>query len=115
MGMTAAEKARSGTKEWIFQRISNLAIVLYALVFVALVAGMDTVDYASWSALYGATWFKLYSSLTLILVCLNSILAGWQIGTDYIKPEGTNKLYSLVVKAGSAAYLVFGLVIFWAV
>lgn len=114
MGMTAAEKARSGTKEWIFQRISNLAIVLYGLVFVILVAGMDTVDYASWQALYGATWFKLYSSLTLILVCLNSILAGWQIGTDYVKAEGANKLYSLVVKAGSGIYLVFGLVIFWA-
>ena len=114
MGMTAAEKARSGTKEWIFQRVANLAIVLYGLVFVALVAGMDTVDYASWKALYDAAWFKLYSSLTLILVCLNSILAGWQIGADYIKEDGTNKLYNTVVKAGSAFYLVFGLIVFWA-
>ncbi|MCV6588253.1 MAG: succinate dehydrogenase, hydrophobic membrane anchor protein [Marinobacterium sp.] len=113
MGMIA-EFTQNGTKQWIFQRISNLAIVLYGLVFVALVAGMDTVNYDSWIALYNAAWFKLYSSLTLILVCLNSILAGWQIGADYIKEEGTNKLYNLVVRAGSAFYLVFGLVIFWA-
>ena len=113
--MTAAEKARSGTREWIFQRIANLAIVLYALVFVVSVISLDNMDYASWQGLFGAVWFKLYSSLTLILVCLNSILAGWQIGADYIKAEGVNKTYNLVVKAGSGIYLVAGLAIFWLV
>lgn len=113
MAITAAEKARSGTREWVFQRVSNLSICLWGLVFVVCVASMDSASFSDWQAVFEPLWFKLLSTLTLLLVSLNSVLAGWQIGTDYVKVPGLNKVYMLVVKVGSAAYACTGLYILW--
>lgn len=113
MAITAAEKARSGTREWVYQRASNLSICLWAVVFVACVAAMESASFADWQAVFEPLWFKLYSSVTLALISVNSVLAGWQIGTDYVKIPALNKVYMLVVKVGSAAYLCAGLYILW--
>ncbi|WP_235075928.1 succinate dehydrogenase, hydrophobic membrane anchor protein [Marinomonas profundimaris] len=104
---------RSGTREWVFQRITNLAICLWGVVIIGLVLNVDTATFADWQNLFAPMWFKIYSSVTLLMVCLNSVLAGWQIGTDYIKPKGINTLYMAVVKLGSVAYAAFGLYILW--
>jgi succinate dehydrogenase / fumarate reductase membrane anchor subunit len=113
MGMTAAEKARSGTREWLLQRISNLSICLWGLVFILSVLFMDQADYASWKNLFDPLWFKLYTSLTLILVALNSVLAGWQIGTDYVKIPGINRVFMAGCIAVTVLYFCAGFYILW--
>lgn len=113
MAISAAEKARSGTREWVFQRIANVSILLWGALFIGLILNMDSYDYNSWQALFAPLWFKIYSSLTLILISLNSVLAGWQIGTDYVKKATINRLYMLVCILGSLAYLGLGLYILW--
>lgn len=110
--------SRSGTKEWVFQRVANFSICLWGVIFLTLLVCLDTssvdaVTFADWKNLFSPMWFKVYTSITLLLIGINSILAGWQIGTDYIKPVAVNKLYMLVVILGSLAYLVFGLYILW--
>lgn len=111
--MTAAEKARSGKREWIFQRVSNLAICIWGAVFIALLLQMQTTGFVDWQLLFAATWFKIYSSITLVLVCFNSVLAGWQIAADYVKVACANKIYMLVCVIVSTAYLAAGNYILW--
>lgn len=109
---------RNGVTEWIFQRVSNLAIFIFAAVYIGLILNMQTVDYPSWKALHDATWFKLYASFTLVLVMLNSILAGWQIGTDYtqkVPVPGFGPLFHGFYTLVSLAFMAFGLYILWAV
>lgn len=115
MVMSAAEQARSGTREWIFQRISNLSICLWGVVFILMILSMDQSSFAEWQAVFSPVWFKLYSTLTLILVALNSVLAGWQIGTDYIKPPSMNRVYMMVCIGGTALYFCLGIYILWLV
>ncbi|ETX12287.1 succinate dehydrogenase [Marinomonas ushuaiensis DSM 15871] len=109
MGVMLSGKARSGTREWVFQRLSNVAICLWVVVFIGLILTLDTATFSDWKALFSPTWFKVYTSITLIMACLNGVLAGWQIGTDYIKPNCINRIYIAVVIAGSLSYLAFGL------
>lgn len=115
MAVTTAKRLRSGTREWIFQRIANLMVVAYGCIFIGQILAMDRVDFASWQTLFTQGWFQIYSSLTLAVLCLNSILAGWQIGADYVKPVLANKAYMTVCVIGSLAYLGLGLACFWSV
>ncbi len=105
--------ARSGTKEWVFQRIANLSIVLYSVVLIASVLMMEEASFAAWQGVFGALWFKVYSTVTLFLVSLNSVLAGWQIGTDYVKVAAINRVYILICFVGTLAYLLVGNYILW--
>ena len=113
MGVMSLGKARSGTREWIYQRLSNLAICLWGVVFISLVFTLEGTTFTDWKGVFAPIWFKVYSSVTLVMICLNSVLAGWQIGTDYIKPTVINRIYISIVILGSLAYGVFGLNILW--
>ncbi|MBJ7536648.1 succinate dehydrogenase, hydrophobic membrane anchor protein [Marinomonas transparens] len=115
MGIMSLGKARSGSREWVFQRVSNLAICIWGVIFIGLVLTIDTATFTDWKALFSPIWFKVYSSITLIMVCLNSVLAGWQIGTDYIKPNVINRLFMTLVILGSMAYTILGLSILWGI
>jgi succinate dehydrogenase hydrophobic membrane anchor protein len=71
----------NGVQQWIFQRFSNIII----LVFIAVLATamLSELSYEALSTLLAQTWFKVYLTITLIFASLNSILAGWQIAGDY--------------------------------
>lgn len=115
MGIMSLGKARSGSREWVFQRVANLAICIWAVIFIGLILTIDAATFTAWKNLFSPIWFKVYSSITLIMVCLNSVLAGWQIGTDYIKPKIINRLFMTIVILGSLAYSILGLSILWGI
>lgn len=114
MALISSNGQRSGTKEWLFQRVANALICLWAILFIIQVICLEEASFTSWQALFAPMWWKLFSSLTLLVICLNSVLAGWQIGTDYIKVAQVNRIYMLIVKVGSFVYALAGLYILWA-
>jgi succinate dehydrogenase hydrophobic anchor subunit len=66
--------------------------------------------------MHDATWFKVYSTVTLLIVMANSLLAGWQIGTDYtqkVPVAGFGVIFHSFYTLVSIAMLVFGLYILW--
>lgn len=116
MGLGLARDSRSGTREWIFQRVSNAAIILWGVVYLGLILSQTKVTYDSWIALHSATWFKLFSTLVLVLAMMNSVIAGWQIGTDYtqkVPVAGFESTYHFFYKIVTLGYLLFGLTILW--
>jgi succinate dehydrogenase hydrophobic membrane anchor protein len=110
------KKKRNGVREWVFQRASNLLIISYLLVYVILILSMDDVNYANWSALHSALWFKVYSTFTLIVAMANAILAGWQIGTDYTQKvpiRGFATIFHCFYISITNVFLAFGLFVLW--
>lgn len=99
-----------------FQRFSNVLILIFAVIYIGLFLSLDTVNYENWQAMHSAMWFKLFSTFTLVVVMINSILAGWQIGTDYTQKvpiAGFTPLFHGFYVLASAAFLAFGLYIIW--
>ncbi len=116
MGIALSSMRRNGVSEWIFQRISNIAIISWFVVYTTLVLCTAPATYESWIALHSALWFKVFSTLVLILACFNSILAGWQIGTDYIQKvpfTWFGSIYYAVCFLFSSIYLAGGLYLLW--
>jgi succinate dehydrogenase / fumarate reductase membrane anchor subunit len=107
---------KNGFHEWIYQRISTILIILYTITYISLVVSMQTYDYATWTSMHDVTWFKVYSTITLVIVMANSLLAGWQIGTDYTQKvplAGFGVMFHSFYSLVTVALLVFGLYILW--
>lgn len=113
MAISAADKARSGTKEWLFQRIANALICVWAIIAVILLVDHQPSSLAELSSLLAPMWFKMFSSLVLLMAAFNSVLAGWQISTDYVKGVLVNLIFNLLVRLVSLVYLVAGLYMLW--
>lgn len=71
----------NGVQQWVFQRFSNLVILVFIVVLATVMSSELT--YEVLSSLFAQTWFKIYLTITLIFASLNSVLAGWQIAGDY--------------------------------
>lgn len=71
----------NGVHQWIFQRFSNIVILVFIVVLATAISSGLT--YEALTALFAQTWFKIYLTITLIFASLNSVLAGWQIAGDY--------------------------------
>lgn len=116
MGLSLTQENRRGSHEWIFQRVSNIAIILWAVIYLGLILSLNELTYETWSNLHTAGWFKIYSTFTLVLTMFNSLLAGWQIGTDYTQKvpfAWFEKAYSAFYISVTVVYLVAGLYILW--
>ena len=92
----------NGVRQWLFQRVANVVTVLFVIVvFVTIFSG---VSYESLNGLVGAVWFKILALVALLLGCVNSILAGWQIVGDYARkfhlPDSLLMTFVVVVTIG---------------
>jgi len=77
---------------------------------------MQSYDYESWKQMHNVTWFEIYTTITLIIVMFNALLAGWQIGTDYTQKVPIayfGVIFHSFYTVGTISILVFGLYIIW--
>ncbi|NTS76221.1 succinate dehydrogenase, hydrophobic membrane anchor protein [Catenovulum sp. SM1970] len=107
---------RNGVREWLFQRVSNILICLYAVVYISLILTIDPLDYQTWKAMHDTTWFKVFSSITIVVLAFNAILAGWQIATDYTQKvpiKGFSSLFHGFYLIVTALFAAAALYVFW--
>ena len=64
-----------GIKQWIFQRISNIAIVSFGLWMFWLIVSPGEIDAVTIYEILNSTSNKIFFSIILVLASLNSILA----------------------------------------
>jgi succinate dehydrogenase / fumarate reductase membrane anchor subunit len=99
-----------GVKQWVFQRLSNLIIIIFGAWLLAFLAGSGEINQQTLTALLSDGTTKLFLLITLVFACLNAMLAGWQIAGDYARkvnlPESLLTGIGVVV---SALYLFCGL------
>ena len=98
-----------GVKQWIFQRISNVAIVSFGLWLFWFIVSPGEIDAVTIYEVLKSTSNKIFFFVVLVLASLNSILAGWQIAGDYANKFGLNQnLIVIIVGLISISYIFFG-------
>ena len=103
--------SKNGTRQWIFQRLSNALIVVFGVVLLKVLIGND-LSHEALQALFNDQIFRVYAGLTLLFVCFNAVLAGWQIEGDYAKKfHIPNNLLTTIAVLVSLCYLVMGLML----
>ena len=74
---------RSGTYDWLVQRISAVVLLAYIMFLVIYIATADTLTYAEWSYLFAQTWMRVFSLGALLALCAHAWIGMWTIATDY--------------------------------
>ncbi|MFT7223280.1 MAG: succinate dehydrogenase / fumarate reductase membrane anchor subunit [Cellvibrionaceae bacterium] len=99
-----------GVKQWVFQRVTNAVVVTFGIVLAYLLLSGKVSNYDSLKASVLDSGLAYYIVLVLLLSCINSVLAGWQIDGDYSKKFGLpTNLLTIIALVVSAAYLLYGL------
>lgn len=100
---------RMGVNQWIFQRISNLIIVIFGIWLLVFLASPGVINFEVLQDLKADTASVIFFSVTLTLAGLNSILAGWQIAGDYAEKFSLNQKFLVSITAIiSLSYIAFG-------
>ncbi|MBQ77054.1 MAG: hypothetical protein CL692_00575 [Cellvibrionales bacterium] len=98
-----------GVNQWIFQRISNLIIVIFGIWLLVFLASPGVINFEVLQDLKADTASVIFFSVTLTLAGLNSILAGWQIAGDYAEKFSLNQKFLVSITAIiSLSYIAFG-------
>ena len=100
----------SGISQWKFQRFANASFVVFGICLLCVFTAENGLSYDSLSELFASVGFKIYFLVTLVLACLNGVLAAWQIDGDYAKKFGIPTLLITTVSIIIGIfYLIYGL------
>jgi|TARA_R110000772_G_scaffold58539_6_gene132715 succinate dehydrogenase / fumarate reductase membrane anchor subunit len=109
---------RSGTADWLVQRVSGVILLAYFL-FIGWVV-VSGVDYASWKSLFAQTWVRVFSLMSLLSLAAHAWIGLWAVVTDYLTERmmGTTgnvlRISSqLVIALVLFVYVVWGVQILW--
>jgi succinate dehydrogenase / fumarate reductase membrane anchor subunit len=118
MVTTVTSFGRSGLSDWLVQRVSGAILLAYTLFILWVVAG--GIDYASWKALFGQTWVRVFSLMTLLSLVAHAWIGMWSVLMDYLTERlmGTtgNVLritFQLLIALVLFVYVVWGVQILW--
>ncbi|HEY9032315.1 MAG TPA: succinate dehydrogenase, hydrophobic membrane anchor protein [Pseudomonadales bacterium] len=111
---------RSGLYDWLFQRVSAVVLLAYVVFVAVYLLCNPQLDYAQWSALFGQTWMRAFSSLAVLSVVGHAWIGLWAVSTDYMttrmmgrKATVVRLLFQAVCVLVLFYYLVWGLQILW--
>ncbi|MCX2976564.1 succinate dehydrogenase, hydrophobic membrane anchor protein [Candidatus Marimicrobium litorale] len=109
---------RSGLYDWLFQRVSGVILLAYAVCVVFVVMGDPS--YEEWSALYQQTWMRIFSLLALLSLAMHAWVGLWAVFTDYLTERLMGRLGNVLRFIAQAAsgiimftYVVWGIQIVW--
>jgi succinate dehydrogenase / fumarate reductase membrane anchor subunit len=101
--------AHYGLKDWLAQRLTAVAMVIYTLVLLAVIGYYGGVDYALWQALFANGAFRVATLLFGLALLWHAWIGMRDIWMDYIKPTPlrlTLEMVTVVVLLGYAGWLV---------
>ena len=104
---------RSGIQDWWLQRISAVYLFIYVLVLSYLLITVESVNYASWSALFAPTWMKVLTFVASLFIAIHAWVGLWIVSTDYLKPVVIRNLFQAVVLIISLSIVIWTGMILW--
>lgn len=122
MVTTITSFGRSGTYDWLIQRVSAVVLAAYTLFIVGFIFLSDDFSYESWSALFEQRWMRIFSLVALLSTVAHAWIGLWSVLTDYItnrlmggKATFLRLVLEVLLAAVAVFYVVWGIEIFWGV
>jgi len=107
--------AHYGLRDWLFQRLTAVFMIIYVAVFFVLVVSGPALDFATWRMIFTPQWMKFATLLFLFSLYLHAWIGVRDIVMDYIKHAGLRlALYSVFV-AALLVYAAWSVRILWGI
>ena len=105
--------AHYGLRDWLAQRITAVVMIVYSVLFVAMLLKMPQFDYINWCAMWTSPFMRVATLLFLLSLFLHAWIGMRNIFMDYIKNTGLRvTLYAAVILA-LVAYAAWAVQILW--
>ena len=112
--------SRSGTSDWIAQRVSAVILAVYFVVLVGWLLMSGEVTYDAWHDFMTCTAMRIFSVLALLSLAAHSWVGLWTVTTDYMTTRqmgASANFLRLIVQISMAlvifVYVVWGVMILW--
>ena len=117
---SATSFSRSGTSDWIAQRVSAVILAVYFVVIVGWLLSAGEVTYNAWHDFMTCNVMSVFSLLALLALAAHSWVGLWTVITDYMttRQMGVSANFlRLIAQIGMAlvifVYVVWGVMILW--
>ncbi len=107
--------AHYGLRDWLAQRVTAVVMVVYTLLLLAVLAGMQQIDYAGWRALWQEPVVRYATVLFLLCLFVHAWIGVRNIFMDYVKPVGLRLALYVVVILALLWYMAWAVQILWSV
>jgi succinate dehydrogenase / fumarate reductase membrane anchor subunit len=101
--------AHYGLKDWLAQRVTAIVMVVYTLLWLAILAYHRGIDYSLWQALFANGAFRVATLLFWVALLWHAWIGVRDIWMDYIKPTAvrlTLEILTVLTLVGYAGWLI---------
>ena len=105
--------AHYGLKDWLTQRLTAVAMAVYTLVLLAIVANHGGIDYPFWQALFASSVFRVATLLFGFALLWHAWVGMRDIWMDYLKPAALRLTVEMLTAVVLLAYAVWLADILW--
>lgn len=104
---------KNGLSDWLYQRATAIVLALYTIFFAGFLIGTGEITYATWSHLFAATWFKVFTLAAVVSAVIHAWIGMWGVLTDYVKPTALRLLLQMLVVFACLVISLWCLLILW--
>ncbi|MDD5330990.1 MAG: succinate dehydrogenase, hydrophobic membrane anchor protein [Sulfuricella sp.] len=105
--------AHYGLRDWLMQRVTAVAMALYAVFLTAFLLTHQPLQYADWSGLFHHPWMRLASLLFLLSLYLHAWVGVRDILMDYVHPVALRLAAEVLAILVLVAYAAWSVQILW--
>lgn len=105
--------AHYGLRDWLVQRVTAVAMAVYLLLMIGVLAAQPSLDYAAWTALFHAPLLRVATLLFFVSLLLHAWVGVRDILMDYVHPTGVRLFLQALVVLVLAAYAAWFAEILW--
>lgn len=105
--------AHYGLLDWLAQRVTAVAMILYALLLAAIALANGGIDHGLWRALFAHGGFRIASFAFMVALLYHAWVGAREIYMDYVKPVGLRLAVQAATVALLVAYLGWTIGILW--
>lgn len=120
MVRSATNLGRTGSYDFLFQRLSAVVLAAYFIFIVCFLVKNPGVDFITWKTLFSQTWMQIFSTMAIVSVVVHAYAGLWAVVTDYFTTRmmgGKGTALRLLSQAAYTlilfVYLVWGLAVIW--
>lgn len=107
--------AHYGLKDWLAQRVTALVMVVYTILFAAILLLRTPTGFDQWRAIFAPQWMRLATFVLILSLFWHAWIGVRDILMDYIKPTWLRLGLQVVVVLLLVAYTGWAIQILWGV
>jgi succinate dehydrogenase / fumarate reductase, membrane anchor subunit len=107
--------AHYGLRDWLAQRVTAVVMAVYTVFVLILLAGLPTLDYWHWKALWELPTLRYATLLFLLGLYLHAWVGMRNIFMDYVKSTSLRLTAYVIVIVALAYYAIWSVQILWGI